>query len=56
MTKKQLFKKLKANGLPQKSGDWKDYELGKSMIHTGKFRDGEEYETLIKWVAEYIGV
>ena len=56
MTKKQLFKKLRSRGVPRKTGEWQDYELGKSMIQTGKFRDGDEYETLIKWLTEYCGV
>jgi hypothetical protein len=56
MTKKQLFKKLKANGLPQKSGDWKDYEMGKALVFRGQFLEVAAYERIISWLAEYFRV
>lgn len=56
MTKKQLFKKLKSRGVPRKTGEWQDYELGKSLIQTGKFRQEKEYEQLILWLTEYCNV
>jgi len=56
MTKKQLFKKLRSRGVRRKTGERQEFELGKSLIQTGKFRDGEEYEKLILWLAEYVGV
>ncbi len=56
MTKKQLFKKLKANGLPQKSGDWHDYEMGKVVVFKGQFLEVAAYERIISWLAEYFNV
>jgi len=56
MTKKQLFKKLKENGLPRKSGDWKDYELGKALIFRGQFLEVATYERIISWLTEYCNV
>jgi len=56
MTKEQLFKKLKASGLPQKSGSWQDYEMGKSMVLKGQFLEIAAYERIISWLAEYFNV
>jgi hypothetical protein len=55
MTKKQLFKKLKASGIPKGTSEWQDYELGKSIFN-GKYMQTLEYENFIKWLSEYCNV
>jgi len=55
MTKAQLFQKLQSAGIPRKSGDWKDYELCKSIFE-GKYMETKEYENFIKLISEYCGV
>lgn len=56
MTKENLFEKLKKNGLPHKSGDWKDYEMGKALIFRGQFLEVAAYERIVSWLAEYFNV
>ena len=56
MNRDKVFRKLKENGLPQNSGDWKDYELGKALFQNGTFKSIPNYEILTLWIAEYFDV
>ena len=56
LTRSKVFRRLKENGLPQKSGDWKDYELGKALFQNGNYIYSRDYENLIRFLTEYFNV
>jgi len=56
LTRSRVFKTLKANGLTRNSRDYGDYELGKALFLNGKYIKGDDYENLIRFIAEYFDV
>ena len=56
LTRSRVFKTLKANLLTRNSGDYRDYETGKALFLNGKYIKGDDYENLIRFIAEYFDV
>ena len=55
LTRDKVFRKLKEAGLRRNTHDWKDYEMGKSMLTDGKYMTTTQREMIVRWIAEYFG-
>ena len=47
---------IRGYGFKQRSGNYADYELAKKKIFKYGCLDNDDYEMIVRWISEYLGI